>query len=133
MEKIMIIDSDMHQMRLLSDVLSKEYHLLKCGRGSKAMELFHLYQPSALILDPIAAELNGRAFVRQIRSLPYRGHIPILAVTCITTMKHVEESFDWGVDVVFSKPFEGDRIAKKLRDYLDRSGSLVRREPAGTF
>lgn len=131
MEKIMIIDTDIEQMQSLGKTLTKDYLVLKCARGSKAMELFHLYQPSALIFDPIAAGLNGRAFVRQIRSTPFRGHIPILAVTRITTLKHVEESFDWGVDAVFSKPCEEDRIAKKLRDYLDQPGNLARLETAG--
>lgn len=121
MEKIMIIDSDIRQMRELNDGLTPWYQILNCSRGSKAMELFQLYQPSALVLDPATPEINGREFVRQVRVLPMGGRIPILALTKITTLRHIEDSFDWGVDMIFSKPCSGERIKKKLDECLARS------------
>jgi response regulator RpfG family c-di-GMP phosphodiesterase len=125
MEKVMIIDSDIRQMRELNDGLSPSYQILNCSRGSKAMELFQVYQPSALVLDPATPEMNGRAFVRQIRSLPVGAHMPILALTKITTLRHIEDSFDWGVNMIFSKPCSGERVKKKLDELFAKvSGSF---------
>jgi len=76
MEKIMVIDSDTHQIRLLSDGLANDYQILNCSRGSKAAELFRLYKPSAVILDPLTFDLNGKEFVRQVRSSSQRISLP---------------------------------------------------------
>ena len=118
MERIMIIDSDLLQMKLLKDDLAGQYLTLGCSRGTKAMDLFNIYQPSALILDPETFDLNTREFVGKIRRLPYRKHIPILALTKMTTLRHIEKSFDLGVDMIFSKPCAPERIKKKLSQYF---------------
>jgi DNA-binding response OmpR family regulator len=130
MEKIMVIDSDAHQIKLLSEGLAGNYHILNCSRGSKAVELFRLYRPSAVILDPLTFDLNGRDFVRQVR-VHSRRPIPILALTRITTLRHIEESFDWGVDIIFSKPCSVERIRKKLVHYLGHPAESKQLETAG--
>jgi DNA-binding response OmpR family regulator len=117
MEKIMIIDSDIRQMRELNEGLSNEYQILNCSRGLKALELFRLYQPSALILDPTTDELNGRDFILQVRAFPNGVRLPILALTSITTLGHLEQSFDWNVNSIFSKPCSAQRVLKKLKEY----------------
>ncbi len=118
MEKIMIIDSDVQQIRELNDGLGGTYRILGCSRGSKAMELFHIFDPEALILDPSTRDLNGKDFIRQVRSLPKGRRIPILALSRMTTLKTIEESFDLGVDIVFSKPCAAERVKVKLQKYL---------------
>lgn len=117
MERVMIIDSDIRQMRELNDGLSGDFQILNCSRGSKALELFRLFQPAALVLDPNTFELKGRDFVRQIRVFPQGEHIPVLALTRFTTLRHIEESFDWGVDMIFSKPCSGKGSRKSLMSF----------------
>lgn len=131
MERIMIIDSDLAQMNLVKDALAGEYLTLGCNRGTKALDLFTVFQPSALILDPNAYDLNGREFIRKIKSMPFRGNIPILALSRITTLRHIEESFDWGVDAIFSKPCAPERIKKKLHHYFAKASSLPILEASG--
>lgn len=121
MKKIMIIDSDIRQMRELNEGLSNEYQILNCSRGAKAMELFRLYQPSALILDPATDQLNGRDFILQVRAFSNGSRLPILALTAITTLRHLEQSFDWSVNSIFSKPCSAERVKKKLNEYLVRA------------
>lgn len=120
MERIMVIDSDIQQMRELNDGLASDYQILNCSRGAKAMDLFKLYLPSALVVDPATPELNVRDFIRQVRSMPSRGRIPILALTRITTLRLIEESLGWGVDMIFSKPCSGERIKRKLEECFGR-------------
>ncbi len=129
MERIMIIDSDIRQMQELNHGLSENYQILNCSRGSKAMDLFKLYIPSALVLDPATPELNAREFIHQVRSLPAGWRLPILALTRITTLRRIEESFDWGVDMIFSKPCSGERVKKKLAECF--SGVQRHEELAG--
>lgn len=116
----MIIDSEIRQMRELNDGLSGSFQILNCSRGAKAMELLKLYAPDALVLDPATPDLNGREFIRKVRSLPSFRERPILALTRITTLRHIEGSFDLGVDMIFSKPCSGQRLKKKLEECFER-------------
>ncbi len=125
----MIIDSDIRQLRELNEGLSDQFQILNCSRGSKAMELFSLYQPSALILDPATWELKGRDFIIQVRSSPNGFHIPILALAQFTTLRHLEQSFDWSVNMIFSKPCSAERVKKKLNEYLIQTMDTL--HPAG--
>ena len=120
MRKVMVIDSDVRQIREINDGLGVDYQALNLSRGDKALDLFLLYQPLAIVLDPKTPGFNGREFVQRIRSLPRGEHMPILALTRITSLRHIEESFDWGVDVIFSKPCSGGRIRKKLDESFER-------------
>ncbi len=131
MKKVMVIDSDAHQIRILNEGLSNDFHILGCSRGTKAMELFKIYQPSALVLDPAASELNAREFVRRVRSLPNGLRLPILALTRITTLRHIEDSFDLGADMIFSKPCSAERIKVKLNQCLARPTRPSELEAAG--
>jgi DNA-binding response OmpR family regulator len=130
MQRIMIIDSDIRQMSELNEGLSNEYQILNCSRGAKAMELFRLYQPLALILDPATDEFNGGDFIHQVRSFPNGPRLPILALTRITTLRHLEQSFNWGVDAIFSKPCSSERVKKKLNECLIRTVRPPRQEEA---
>jgi two-component system cell cycle response regulator DivK len=129
MEKVMVIDSDAHQIRVLNDGLADDYLVLGCNRGTKALELFQVYEPSALVLDPSTPGLNGKEFIRQVRSLPRGRRLPILSLTRITTLKHIEDSFDLGVDMIFSKPCSAERIKLKLNQCLAQSARRPGLEP----
>lgn len=131
MDRVMIIDSDLQQIQEFNQGLSKEFHILNCSRGSKAMELFRIYKPSALILDPYTFELDGKDFIQRVRSLPSFRSMPIIALTRMTTLKKIEESFAWGVDAIYSKPCSADRITKKLREYLVKSVAVLELETSG--
>jgi len=121
----MIIDSDTDQLRKLSEGFSTDFKVLSCSRGSQALELFKLYQPSALILDPATYQLDGRHFIGQVRALSRRSPLPILALTRIATIGQLEASFGWNVDALYSKPCDAERLKKKLNECLGRLKPLA--------
>jgi DNA-binding response OmpR family regulator len=130
MEKIMVIDADVQELRKLNSDLSKDFVVLTCSRVNKALDLLQVFQPSALILDPSISGFNVKDFVQQIRSTPQLEGIFIIALTRITSFKYIEESFDWGVDLIYSKPCSSERIRKKTAEYLLRKRTSRILEPA---
>ena len=115
----MVIDSDIHDLQKLNSELSKNFAVLTCSRGTKALNLLQIFQPVALLLDPTIFRAGAKEFIHQVRSIP-QGAIPIIALTKITTMKQIEDSFCSGVDLVYSKPCANDRIRLKLLEILSK-------------
>ena len=117
MDRIMIIDSDLSQMRELNNALFSNYQILNCSRGSKALELFRIFQPAALVMDPKTFEMKAQSFIKQARYYSLK-RLPVLALTRITNLQQIEENFDLGVDIIFSKPCAVELVQKKLRALL---------------
>jgi len=114
----MAMNPDTYELQKLNVELSKHFVVLNCNRAAKAMNIFQIFQPSVLVLDPAMPGLNPRNFIQQIRSIPQHDKMPIIALTKIATLKTIEESFGWGVDLIYSKPCSGERIRKKIAEYL---------------
>jgi DNA-binding response OmpR family regulator len=128
MEKIMVIDSNIGDLQKLNEDLSKDYIVLVCSRAANALDLLGVFKPAALILDPSTPGLSTREFIRKARSFPQLSNMPAIAVTKITALRHIEESFEWGVDVIFSKTVPADRILKKLEENLSKARVLDKEE-----
>ncbi|HVZ81131.1 MAG TPA: hypothetical protein VHE12_10125 [bacterium] len=118
MKKIMLIDSDVEQLRTLDKGLSNSFQLLNCSRGEKALDLYRIFLPHALVLDPTTPGLPESGFLRSLRELPGGYRIPVLALTRIRSTRTLEDIFRWKVDVVLSKPCAAERAEKKLREML---------------
>jgi DNA-binding response OmpR family regulator len=118
MKKIMLIDSDVLQLKTLNDGLSSSFQVLNCSRGAKAMDLYRIFLPNALILDPTTPGLPESDFIHSVRNLPGGYRLPILALTKIQSTQTLDEIFRWKVDVVLSKPCSAERAEKKLRELL---------------
>ncbi len=130
MEKIMVIDGDIRDLREMNDGLSNDFIVLNCSRGDKAFNLFSVYQPDTLILDPYTPGLNAKDLINRAKELIFPNRIPIMAVTHLTTLKHIEESLNWGVDIIFSKPFMAEKIRRKVRELMLRNKNLREQAPA---
>ncbi len=125
MKKIMLIDSDVAHLRKLSDALSKEFNVLICSRGDKAWELFSLFKPDALLLDPLADGLHASIFLDQVRRKYPKNSIPIISLIRMATLKPIENSFTFGAGFAFVKPCQGETVRKKLLDLLSKGETRV--------
>jgi CheY-like chemotaxis protein len=118
MLKVMVIDQDIRQIREIGDELGSRYVLLNCSKGAKAFDLLKIFQPNAVIMDPVTTGLNTQAFMAGVRGLPNGAGIPILFLTQFITIQNIENQLDWGADFIFSKPCPAYRLKDKLAEYL---------------
>lgn len=131
MRKIMLIDSDIQQLKVLNEGLSSHFQVLNCSRGEKAMDLYKIFLPHALVLDPSTLGLPQSDFIRAVRALPGGYRVPILALTKIESTQTLDQIFRWKVDVVLSKPCTADRAEKKLREMLALFPTEAPTSPSG--
>ena len=130
MERIMIVDGNTWDLQKLNEDLSKDNIVLICSRATKAMDLLRLFKPNVLILDPSTTGISAKNFIGQVRLLSPFERIPIFALTRMTSLRSIEESFVWGVDVVFSKPLSIDSLRRKLAQELAKAAPIRQFEMA---
>lgn len=80
--KVMVIDSNVMQLQSIRDELSTNYVVLSCSRGTRALDLFKVYQPQALIISILTEDLNIEGFIEGIQKIPSGFCVPIWFTNC---------------------------------------------------
>jgi DNA-binding response OmpR family regulator len=133
MLKVMLIDSDRHGLRTLGEELEKDYAVLACDQGQRAFELYKLFSPDAVVLDPLIPGLGPENFISKMRSLPGRPPLKVIVLSYSALIKQIEESFDWGADYYFFKPVVANRVRFKLREVLQNQSPRMTRQTELNF
>lgn len=128
MKKILLIDSDLRILSSLANELREHFAVLNCEKGEKALNLCKVFSPDAVILDPTMPGLGPENIIPKIRAIPSKANILIVVTSYSSSIRKMEEHFEWGADFYFQKPVNPGRIRLKLerafRNFED--GSLQR-------
>lgn len=113
--KILVIDDDPDMRKTLEvwlDMTGFDY--LEARGGKSGWEMIQRAKPDLIILDVTMPLLSGVEVCRLVRANEPTKHIPIIMLTGRDTMGEVEEGFKAGANDYVAKPFDWDRIQKKI-------------------
>lgn len=81
MKKILIVDDEIAYIKLYSDALSKNYHVVTAENGKKGVELVHKHQPDLILLDISMPVMDGLTALKEIRKDQYGKTALIVMLT----------------------------------------------------
>lgn len=81
--------------------------------GKDALELVRSHPYSAIVLDLNMPVMDGRTFLKEIRSAG--DATPVLALTSDSLTADKVETLDAGADDYLTKPFEPDELVARIR------------------
>lgn len=124
--KILIVDDDVFNVTLISDILSPVGTCDAAGNGAEAIALFEKAiseeDPYDLIcLDIIMPGMDGRQVLKQIRSAEDRREtamsdpVKIIMITSASDVDTILASYNNRCDVYVTKPVSRDIIMDKIR------------------
>ena len=119
--RVMIVDDDPDALALMENILTNEgYELIKVSNatevGLKAAQL----PPDLILLDFLMPEINGFEVCQALRDNELTRAILIMAVTCLSKEKDIEQIFASGADEYLAKPFRVDQLLEKVNDLMGR-------------
>ena len=100
--KIAVIEPDRRNAKLFNTLLSKKYDLCFTKNISDGYNLFVSENPDIIIIDPLYPNLEGIAFIKEIRSF---NDCPIIAVSSNGTERAVVTVLNSGADDYIRKPY----------------------------
>ncbi len=105
MPKIMIVEDNAMNMRLFSDLLrSKNYTVIECPEGLKALQIAQEQKPDLILMDIQMPEISGLEITRQIRQSPPIADTKIIAVSAFAMEGDGQKMIAAGCDDYISKP-----------------------------
>ena len=116
MTKILVIDDDARDRRLLVAVLEeKGYEVILADNGGAGLTLCHRRTPDAVVLDLNMPGIDGRTILRQLRILH-----PTLPVVVFSgrTEEVEQEMLNQGATAFIQKAFSLDQLGAALQEVL---------------
>jgi len=121
-KKVLIVDDDIRNIFALTTVL-EDYgmHIVSADNGRDAI---HLLQGDTeidvVLMDIMMPELDGIDTMREIRKIPQRKPLPIVAVTAKAMKGDRDRCIEAGAWDYLSKPVDTEQLLSVLRAWLQR-------------
>ncbi|MGR9114921.1 MAG: diguanylate cyclase [Gammaproteobacteria bacterium] len=119
--KILIVDDNPVNIRLLGSILEHEYDIAASTGAADAFEYLHINEPPDLILlDIMMPVMDGHQFYNQLKADPNTADIPVIFVTANGEEQAEVESMALGAVDFISKPVSPCVVEARVRNHLLR-------------
>ncbi len=117
--KILIIDDDERNRRLLTALLSLQGHeCLLASSGKQALDVVRLTPPDIILLDLVMPEMDGFEVARILKSNQATRCIPIIMLTSLNDADSRIRGLQAGAEDFVSKPFDRIELQMRIRNLL---------------
>lgn len=117
--KILIVDDEPTNVRVLEMTLNSEYETVVAFNGHDAIRLVKELQPDLLLLDVMMPELNGFEVCRIIKSDLLLAAIPIIFVTALEKSADESQGLTLGAVDYITKPINPDIVRLRVKNHLE--------------
>jgi two-component system chemotaxis response regulator CheY len=118
--KIIAVDDSPTMRRIIVNTLKRAgyEHVIEATDGKDALAKMKLEQVSLVITDWNMPEMDGLAFVTQLRATNEFKHLPVLMVTTRSVKEDIVEAMKAGVNNYIVKPFTPETLKAKIDQIL---------------
>ncbi len=117
--KILIVDDDRLNIRILGGILRAEgYVLADADSGERALELYSQFLPDLVLLDVMMPGIDGFEACRRLNTLYKDKCAPIIFITAKNESDDVVEGLGAGGADYLPKPFKAKEVLARIRSHL---------------
>lgn len=97
----------------------RNFEVLLCSDGEKALDSYKKTKPELLVLDVMMPKKDGFTLAKEIRTMD--NYIPILFLTAKSQTQDVVEGFSIGGNDYLKKPFSIEELIVRMNNLLNRT------------
>lgn len=126
--KVLIVDDNRHSRLLLAQILRAvgPTHVIEAEDGEAGLAAMRVHAVDVVLTDLAMEPMDGVAFVRRLRRSPDAPMVPVIMVTAHSTLKHIQEARDAGVNEFVTKPITARAVIERLQQALGHARPFVR-------
>jgi signal transduction histidine kinase len=118
-QKILIVDDDRLNIRILSGILKAEgYILAEASSGEQTLNVYKEFGPDLILLDVMLPGINGFETCRALKTRHGKTCAPIIFITAKNESDDVVEGFSAGGIDYLPKPFNAREVVVRIRTHL---------------
>jgi CheY-like chemotaxis protein len=119
MARVLIVEDELDIAENIAALLAAKGHRATIvADGAEALRLARKELPELILLDVMMPRMSGFDVCRLLRADPKTAKLKVLMVTGLGRGGDVEEAFAAGANDYLIKPFDSDRLFKKIDKVL---------------
>lgn len=118
---ILLVDDEEYMRQLAGMTLRRAgYEVVLATTGAEALARLKEATPDLIVSDVMMPDLDGLAFLRQLRSDAATRSIPVILVTAMARTQDVVAGLELGADDYLIKPFQPAELVARVRAKINR-------------
>tara|TARA_B100000745_G_scaffold110201_1_gene70728 strand:+ start:780 stop:1169 length:390 start_codon:yes stop_codon:yes gene_type:complete len=118
--KVLIVDDDKTNLRLLSDIIRSEAKVILALSGEQALKKTVEFKPDLILLDLIMPEMDGYKVLEKLKQATDTCHIPVVCVSGVEEDDEMEKALQLGACDYVKKPFHFEHVKEQIQQHLRR-------------
>ena len=122
--RVLIVDDEPGNIKILSSVLAGDYALSVATSGAQALQVAEVQVPDIVLLDMVMPEMDGIQVCEALKANEVTKNIPVIFVTSMSDSINEERGLDAGAVDYISKPISPPivkaRVKIHIQNYLSR-------------
>ncbi len=120
MASILIVDDSPEVRVALTAALEDAGHTVsEASDGRDVVEQAALIQPDAIVLDINMPDVDGITALRGLRSDPLTRDLPVIMLTAVADLDHVQTAIAAGAQDYVLKPWDADTVIERLFNAME--------------
>lgn len=122
-KKILVVDDEPEICNVLRLCLENEgYQVATAGTGREALASVAAERPDLILLDVVMPDMNGFEVLKRLRADAATADIVVVFLTARSEYDDMAKSWEKGVDLHLSKPFNFVEVTDFVKCLLDGEG-----------
>ncbi len=119
MPKVLAVDDHAEIRRLVQINLERNgYEVVTAADGREALDKLKEDPPDLILCDVIMPQMDGFAFLKEVRSNPETARIPFILLTVKAQDADVQMGQEVGADAYLTKPFNPRELLSSIDQVL---------------
>ena len=117
--KIMVVDDDPLNVKLMSAMLSTErYAIESASDGREAIEKIKINPPDIILLDAVMPHIDGFEVLKILKGDTHLMDIPVVMLTGLDGIDYKIKGLEYGADEFISKPINLRELTARVESLL---------------
>ncbi|MEH0018719.1 MAG: response regulator [Desulfobacter sp.] len=129
--RILIVDDETLNIRILTEFLQDDYKIMAAKTGEQALKAVTSPTPPDLILlDIIMPGMDGYEICSRIKAEEKTAHIPVIFVTAVSEAMDAAKAFELGAVDYVTKPFNPVTVKARVNTHVKLNTTMRELETA---
>ena len=116
MKKVLVVDDERDMLRLVENILGREFEVLAADSAEKALKLIEDAMPDVVLLDIMMPGMDGWDFLERFRKLKGAEKVPVIIFSIRSEASEVLSALAVeGVVDYITKPFDPEDLKMRVR------------------
>ena len=116
--RILIVDDEPANIKILSNLLAGDYALSVATNGKQALEVARVQSPDLVLLDMIMPGMDGIEVCQALKENEQTRDIPVIFVTSMGDSANEERGLEAGAVDYISKPVSPPIVKARVRIHI---------------